>query len=354
VKIDLVSKLQHLLQTMAFCLAIATIQYFFMPERPYAPPVAYSLAIGLFTWAIIDLGRHLFPSAVETGWPPGAAGLLLVIGGIAAGYFLGNALADMACRTFGWYAGSPPLDRTVELRNSILITALAGIAGSYYFYTVNKSAYLERKMVEARHHAAEARLKLLETQLEPHMLFNTLANLRVLIGIDPPRAQVMLDHMNSYLRATLSGSRATTHPLAAEFARLEDYLALMAVRMGARLGCTLDLPEALRDLPVPPLLLQPLVENAIRHGLEPRVDGGHITVRAASDHGELLLEVSDTGVGFDASVPPPDTTDSSFGLAQVRERVATAYEGRGRVELTSAPGSGTVIRIHLPLAPLKP
>jgi sensor histidine kinase YesM len=164
----------------------------------------------------------------------------------------------------------------------------------------------------------------------------------------------MLDHMNRYLRATLSGSRATTHPLADEFARLDDYLALMAVRMGPRLGCTLDLPEALRDVPVPPLLLQPLVENAIRHGLEPKVDGGHITVRAASSHGNLLLEVVDTGVGFDASVPPPNAADSSFGLAQVRERVATAYEGRGRVELTSTPGRGTVIRIHLPLASLDP
>jgi hypothetical protein len=205
VKIDLISKLQHLLQVMAFCLGVATLQVIFMPERPWAPPVAYSLAIGLFTWAIIDLGRHLFPSAAETGWPSGVAGPWLVAGGIAVGYLLGNTLV------------------------------LAGVVGSYYFYTASKSAYLERKMVEAGRQASEARLKLLETQLEPHMLFNTLANLRALIGIDPPRAQVMLDHMIRYLRATLSGSRATAHPLSAEFARLEDYLALMAMRMGPRL-----------------------------------------------------------------------------------------------------------------------
>jgi len=105
VKIDTISKLQHLLQVMAFCLGVATLQVIFMPERPWAPPVAYSLAIGLFTWAIIDLGRHLFPSAAETGWPSGLAGPLLVAGGIAVGYLLGNALADLGCRTFGWYAG---------------------------------------------------------------------------------------------------------------------------------------------------------------------------------------------------------------------------------------------------------
>ena len=115
------------------CLGVATLQVIFMPERPWAPPVAYSLAIGLFTWAIIDLGRHLFPSAAETGWPSGVAGPLLVAGGIAVGYLLGNALADLGCRTFGWYAGAPPLDPAVELRNSVLITVLAGVVGSYYF-----------------------------------------------------------------------------------------------------------------------------------------------------------------------------------------------------------------------------
>ena len=348
-KIDLISKLQHLLQVMAFCLGVATLQVIFMPERPWAPPVAYSLAIGLFTWAIIDLGRHLFPSAAETGWPSGLAGPLLVAAGIAVGYLLGNALADLGCRTFGWYAGAPPLDRATELRNSILITVLAGVVGSYYFYAASKSAYLEQKMQQADRQAGEARLKLLETQLEPHMLFNTLANLRALIGIDPPRAQVMLDHMIRYLRATLSGSRATSHPLAAEFARLEDYLALMAIRMGPRLRSTLALPDDLRDMPVPPLLLQPLVENAIRHGLEPQVDGGHITVRALREDANIVLEVADTGAGFDP-LAPVASGGSRFGLAQVRERVATAYDGQGRVELNATPGQGTLIRIHLPAA----
>ena len=112
------------------------------------------------------------------------------------------------------------------------------------------------------------------------MLFNTLANLRALIGVDPPAAQHMLDRLNAYLRATLNASRATQHPLSAEFARLADYLELMALRMGPRLQVTLDLPDALADVPVPPLLLQPLVENAIQHGLEPRVQGGALTVRA--------------------------------------------------------------------------
>ncbi len=347
-QLDWLSKLQHLLQTMAFCLAIATVQYAFQPERPYAPPVAYSILIGFFTWAFIDLGRHLFASSTETGWPQGLAGVALVAGSIIAGYFLGTALADLACRSFGWYVGGPPVDRGANLRQSILITALAGIAGSFYFYAINKSAYLERKMVEARHHASEARLKLLETQLEPHMLFNTLANLRVLIGTDAARAQTMLDHMIAYLRATLNASRASAHPLQAEFDRLRDYLELMSIRMGARLRYTLDLPDALVAQRVPALLLQPLVENSIKHGLEPKVDGGSIHVSARMDGAQLVLEVTDTGVGLaDAAAAP-----TGFGLAQVRERLANVYGDSATMDFGgAAQGTGTRTVIRIPAAP---
>ena len=201
-------------------------------------------------------------------------------------------------------------------------------------------------------HATEARLKLLETQLEPHMLFNTLANLRVLIGTDPARAQEMLDRMIAYLRATLSASRSTQHPLENEFDRLRDYLELMAVRMGPRLAYTLDLPDALRSVPVPPLLLQPLVENAIRHGLEPQVEGGHITVRASTRPGDsgpqLVLEVIDTGVGLPEQLPPP-SPGQSFGLAQARERLATLHGNAGTLELIAENTGGTRANVIFPL-----
>ena len=109
-KPDWIGKLQHLLQTAAFCLAVATLQYAFDPNRPYGPPVAYSLAIGLCIWATIDLGRELMPSARETGWPPGAPGLALVVGGIVGGYFAGNAIGDALCRTLGLYGAANGFD----------------------------------------------------------------------------------------------------------------------------------------------------------------------------------------------------------------------------------------------------
>ena len=345
-RIDWLDKFRYFLQTLAFCLAIGAIQQAFQPDRPYEVPLVYSVSIGVSSWLFIDFGRHLFRSAAETGWPAGYQGVLLCLIGTLGGYALGTLIAD------GWFGWSSwDAHGRAQLPLSILITVLAGIAVTYYFYTRSRATFFQNRMKEASRQAGEARLKLLEAQLEPHMLFNTLANLRALIGIDAVRAQTMVDHLNGYLRATLSGSRATWHPLATEFARLDDYLQLMVIRMGARLHFTLTLPDELRAVPVPPLLLQPLVENAIRHGLEPRVQGGHITVRALPDGDWLQLEMADTGVGFDPSARPANDGGSHFGLTQVRERVAAAYEGRGQVTLTSKPGEGTTIRLRLPLAP---
>lgn len=345
-RIDWVVKLQHLLQVMAFCLAIATIQYAFLPDRPYAPPVVYSVLIGFFTWAVIDLGRHLFPSSVETGWPRGFAGVAIVAAGIAIGYATGNAMGDRLCHTFGFYTpGQAPHD-PLEVRYSMLVTVLAGVTASFYFYAQGRSSYLERQMGEAQRLADEARLKLLEAQLEPHMLFNTLANLRALIAADPPRAQGMLDHMIGYLRATLDASRSTLHPLHAEFDRLQDYLELMAIRMGDRLRYELVLPRELAPHRVPALLLQPVVENSIRHGLEPKLEGGHVLVSAHRDGGCLVLEVKDTGLG---AAPSPAARDG-FGLAQVRERLATVYGSAATLQFTAEPGAGATTVIRLPSA----
>jgi hypothetical protein len=344
-KIDWVAKLQHLLQVLAFCLAIAAILYGFQPNRPYVPHVVYSLFIGTTTWAIIDLGRHLMPSSAETGWPRGMAGIALVVGSIAAGYLLGSTIADRLCVYYGWYAPGGHDEGGADLRISILVTVLAGIAGTFYFYSTNKSAYLERKMGEARRHATEARLKLLETQLEPHMLFNTLANLRALIGADPRQAQEMLDHMIAYLRATLNASRSSTHSLQAEFDRLRDYLELMAIRMGPRLEYSLQLPPELAPHPVPALLLQPIVENSIQHGLEPKVEGGRVTVSARNDGDQLVLEVADTGVGASGAA----RSVAGFGMNQVRERLAALHGAAAGIDFAHAPGGGSRTILRLPL-----
>ena len=345
-RIDWEETLRHFVQVLAFCLVIATVQYGFQPDKPYGPPVVYSLFIGTSIWAIIDIGRGFFPSSDETGWPAGGSGVLLVAGGIVGGWYFGNIMADYVCKTYGFYPpGTVSKNPAADLRNSVLITLLAGGAGSYYFYSKSRSRYFEKKMGEARKHMDEARLKLLETQLEPHMLFNTLANLRALIGVDPDRAQQMLDHMIAYLRATLNASRATSHSLQAEFDRVQDYLELMAIRMGSRLKFTLDLPGGIAQEKVPSLLLQPLVENAIQHGLEPKVSGGEVRVVARRDGGDMVIEVIDTGVGLSGA---PPATGKGFGMTQVRERLATLYGDRARIEFANADSGGCRAVIRYP------
>jgi hypothetical protein len=133
------------------------------------------------------------------------------------------------------------------------------------------------------------------------MLFNTLANLRALIGLDPLQAQHMLDRLIDYLRATLNASRSPAHAVSAEFARLQDYLALMQIRMGSRLTVQFELAPDAAMVSMPPLLLQPLVENAIKHGLEPHRPGGLLRVSAQRDGSLLRLRVEDSGAGLAAA-----------------------------------------------------
>ncbi|MDH6593633.1 signal transduction histidine kinase [Variovorax sp. TBS-050B] len=348
---DLHDLLRHGLITAACCCVIAAVMVGTMnsPDGTWSRQLVYSLSIGLISWLLIDVGRLLLSGNDGSRWPSGARGVVLVAVSVTIGFFAGQAIGDA-------FSGRPILAfyklgkaRTVA---TITVTLAATAGMTYLFYSLGKSRHMQNQLDLARRNATEARLKLLETQLEPHMLFNTLANLRVLITTDPPRAVAMLDRLNSYLRMTLAGSRALAHPLAAEFDRLADYLELMSVRMGERLRYTLELPDDLRDAPVPPLLLQPLVENSIRHGLEPQVEGGEIAVRARRIDGELVIEVSDTGVGFDPAVPAaPRQEGGGFGLDQVRERLAAMYGEAGRIELAAAPAGGTRAVLHLPLQP---
>jgi LytS/YehU family sensor histidine kinase len=152
----------------------------------------------------------------------------------------------------------------------------------------------------------------------------------------------------------LTASRSGSHSLKDEFARLADYLALMQIRMGVRPRPVLDLPPELAALNIPPLLLQPLVENAIKHGMEPAIDGGELRISARLEAGQLVLEVADSSVGLSA-LPAADGTPigTKFGLQQIRERIATRYGAAARFDLrpgTSSGSGGCVATLYLPTA----
>ncbi|MET0519625.1 MAG: histidine kinase [Burkholderiaceae bacterium] len=285
----------------------------------------------------------------EEQWPGWPLMLLSLLLGTGLGYTLGVELGN-------WITGfreTGPFNS--DLRHGLTIMAISLVPGlglTLFFVGRGRLAAAEARAQLAQRQAAEHQLRLLEAQLEPHMLFNTLANLRVLIGMDPARAQAMLDQLIGFLRATLAASRSGSHSLREEFARLADYLALMQVRMGSRLRPVFELPAELAERGIPPLLLQPLVENAIKHGLEPHIDGGELRISARREQGSLLLQVRDSGVGLQAAeASPTDGGGSHFGLHQVRERLATRY-GEGAslaIEAVPAPGTGTLVSLRIPL-----
>jgi signal transduction histidine kinase len=327
-------------------LCAVLITFVFGGGRNFGPNLLVSMCIGTITWLLIDLARFtLWWEKDRFKW---LFFLPVMAVAVVAGVFLGSKLA-------GWLMGvETNIMRAISGdrgRSALLFTVFATGAATVFFAGRDRlsQARAEAAMEKARAEAVErqalqAQLQLLQAQIEPHMLFNTLANLQGLIALDPARAQAMLDQLIVYLRATLSAARAERTTLGQEFALLEAYLGLMSVRMGARLSFALELPAGLRDKELPPMLLQPLVENAISHGVEPNLAGGHVLVaaRAAGDGLELL--VSDTGRGLDAGPGKPGT---GLGLANVRERLHALYGGLASLSLEAAP-QGATARIHLP------
>ncbi len=357
---------QHFWRTLGvmvlMCCAIALFLNGFGLAR-LGPKLIYSFAIGFSCWAANSGGRLLVAWWVD--WRRRAQGLPAVVPyaapgwqGVGLGFLLGFAIGP----ALGLFIGdtltgnaSPSLLQldTSSSRITLLITLVGSLVAIYVFGSMERLASARAQAEAAQRQAAENQLRLLQSQLEPHMLFNTLANLRVLIGLDPTRAQAMLDHLIAFLRSTLVASRQSQQALSTEFAHVSDYLALMAVRMGPRLQVSFDLPPELATLPVPPLLLQPLVENAIKHGLEPKLEGGRISVQAQRVGDVLHLSVRDTGMGLADSAQALGLADkgTSFGLEQVQKRLATLYGERASLRLAAASDGqgGTVANVQIPL-----
>ena len=207
-----------------------------------------------------------------------------------------------------------------------------------------ESESLKRQVVEARMAAMQA-------QVEPHFLFNTLASIDHLIETDPPRASKMQKNLIALLRASMPTLREASgngsggaRELGRELAVIRPYLEILEVRMEERLTTTIDVPEGLHSAEFPPMMIQTLVENAIKHGLEPKPEGGHLAVKAQVVHGKLAVSVADSGMGFGRA----PTAGTGVGLANIRERLQLLYGGRAALTVTENPGGGTVATITVP------
>jgi hypothetical protein len=190
----------------------------------------------------------------------------------------------------------------------------------------------------------EARLQMLQAQIEPHFLFNTLANVRRLYQTDAQAAESMLDNLMRYLTVALPQMRATDSTLGREVALTEAYLGIQQIRMGARLAFAIEVPVDLREARLPPMMLVTLAENSIKHGLSPLPEGGYIRIRASVEGRELRLEVADSGQGF------VKTAGGGTGLSNIRARLAGIYGPGAQLRLAMNEPRGVTATIALPYA----
>ena len=193
-----------------------------------------------------------------------------------------------------------------------------------------------------------ARLGLLHAQVEPHFLYNTLASAQLLTRSDPKRADEMLGHLIQYLRHSLPRTEDEPSTLGDELERAMAYLEILGIRMGPRLEVQVDVPEPLRATPMPTMMLQTLVENAIKHGLEPRTGGGTVWIRARRDGDSVAVTVADDGNGLGGNIAGKGSSGSGIGLKNVRERLQLRYGERASLAVVANFPAGVAATITVP------
>ena len=242
----------------------------------------------------------------------------------------GDSLTDLA---FFWIVASALLKITYKGRIQAEVKAAEATETA-------ESEQLKRQVVEARMAAMQA-------QVEPHFLFNTLASIDHLIETDPPRASQMQKNLIALLRAsmpTMRENHPAAHNLGREMAVIRPYLEILKVRMEDRLQTEIAVPDGLLSADFPSMMIQSLVENAIKHGLEPKAEGGKLTVRAEIVHGKLAVTGADTGLGFGRAA----TAGTGVGLNNIRERLQLLYGSKGSMTVAENSPSGTVVTLTVP------
>jgi sensor histidine kinase YesM len=231
----------------------------------------------------------------------------------------------------------------------VLFGILFGSAITYYFFSRERILSTEALMQEEKikrltseKRAVETNLRLLQAQIEPHFLFNTLSNILSLLDTDLKKGKSMLMDLILYLRTSLAKTRAEATTLGQEMEMIKAYLNIFKVRMEGRLRYHIDVPDNIKEAPFPPMLVQPLVENAIKHGIEPKIEGGEVTIQARKNGDIMRVELADTGTGL------YDDGDMGFGLSNVRERLQSLYGDRGRLILEENRPSGLKAIIEVP------
>jgi len=301
----------------------------------------YSFCIGTLAFLVMErVGPelHRFSRPVM---------LLVMIATFATLAVIGSLIANLCLLALRWESGAEFRDEFVGgVRIAIFLTILIGAAvtvfESLHYRLRTTTLELRTRQLEeerVRKLATQAKLSSLESRIHPHFLFNTLNSISALIREDPQRAERTVERLAALLRYSLDTNAQRLVPLRQELYVVEDYLEIEKTRFGDRLRCTLDVPDDLGDLEVPPLAVQTLVENSIKHAVTVNRQGGEIRVTARATPERLVLEVADDGPGFDLQ-----TLEHArgHGLGNLQERLAALFDGDGRLELARRDGRMTV------------
>ena len=322
--------LVYLIATLIFNTAIAGVLGLMMPNVSFRHNLIYSHCIGLS----ISLLSYLVVAGIQSRRKRLAALALCLPVGVAIGVTLAQSITGVG----SW---SDP-----HAWQSMPIGLFFGLIGAIA-YLLNERIEAEVKQgqlikSESEKREIEAHLKLLQAQIEPHFLFNTLANVSSLIESDPRLAKQLLERLNDWLRVALARARSARTTLGDELDMLENYLEILKIRFGERLRWRINVPEDTRRLAFPPMLLQPLVENAVRHGIEPKLGGGVIDIRTSFENLSLRVEVSDNGIGLS------NENAGGTGLANVRARLAALFGEAGTLMLLGNAEGGATATLALP------
>jgi LytS/YehU family sensor histidine kinase len=226
---------------------------------------------------------------------------------------------------------------------NLLYALLFGSIISYIFISLQKISDEKIKRLEVEKNSAVTEIKLLQSQMEPHFLFNSLSNVIGLIDPDPEKAKRMLESFTTFLRASLVTARSETITLSQEMDVVRNYLDIFAIRMGDRLRYSIDIPDSLCAFHVPPLLVQPLVENAVKHGLEPSIRGGELLVQVRRRGDSVRIVVADSGMGITET-----SSGNGIGLENIKKRLDLIYNGRAGLVFEENKPTGVKAVIELP------
>lgn len=329
--------LSYLLATLVFNTAIAGLLSVLLPDISFRHYFVFSQCIGLSILAV--------DFAILAGMPGGSKRLVALALALPISVAIGVTLAFPISGFGSW-------DHPLAWR-PVVIGLFFGSIGIVAVLLAERieAEVKQRELVksEGERRAIEAHLKLLQAQIEPHFLFNTLANVGSLIDSDPGLAKQLLERLNDWLRVALARARSQRATLGDELDLLENYLQIMKIRFGERLRWRIEVPDLARRAPFPPMLLQPLVENAVRHGIEPKLGGGEIRIRTHGDAAGWRVEVSDSGSGLAAA-----SHAGGAGLANVRARLTSLFGAAGSLTLNGNAAGGTTATLAWPQAESAP